>query len=427
LAWGVLRTHVYGRSAVALVVLAVLGAAFLSGSMLLVSQAATQARVAPITDPTHLPRLAFADLKYRGAFRLPAGEINGDSFSAGGGPLAFNADRDTLFVAARSGRVSEITVPEPVSTSTIADLPYAEIVQPFADPAEGGMKEVGDEASLTGLLVFGKRLYGAGLIYYDANNIQTVSHFSRPLALTARGAVPPQRVGEKGKSGFVAGYMAVVPPEWQTRLGGPAITGQCCVPIISRTSWGPAAFVWNPADLDRGRPIDATPLLYYDSSHPTLGEFEGSSAAFGGTTLVAGVALIAGTRTALFVGSNGTGPFCYGNGTADKTLANTIGPDGAKYCYDPSSSDKGQHAFPYHYQMWAYDLNDWADVRAGRRDPWDVKPYGVWTFEFPTPEPSTRIAGVAYDPGRRRLFVSQRLADRDEFAYRALIHVYQTP
>jgi hypothetical protein len=140
-----------------------------------------------------------------------------------------------------------------------------------------------------------------------------------------------------------------------------------------------------------------------------------------------GLALIDGTRTALFVGRNGTGSFCYGEGTADQSLANTTSPNGDRYCYDPSNSDKGQHAYPYRYQIWAYDMNDWAAVRAGQRDPWEVKPYGVWPFELPTPEAGTRIGGVAYDAARRYLFISQLGADRDGYAYRALIHVFYIP
>ena len=412
----------------AVIVLVLIGvAAGLAGISLLpvVSHAAAQARVLPVTDPTALPRLQFDDLKYLGAFRLPAVEANGDSFSFGGGPLAFNPARRTLFAGTRGGKVAEITIPTPVASADIASLPFAEIVQPFADPTEGRMADVGNEAGLAGLLVYHDRLYGTGLIYYDANNTQRVSHFGRPLTLAQSGAGPMQRVGETGRSGYVAGYLALVPPEWQSRLGGVALTGQCCVPIITRTSWGPAAFVWNPAELAQATPLNATPLVYYDSEHPTLGGFEDSGPMYGGTTLVAGLAVINGTRTALFVGSNGRGPFCYGNGTADKALANTVGPDGAKYCYDPATSDKGQHAYPYDYQVWAYDLADWAEVRAGRKRPWDVKPYAVWPFELPIPEPTTRIIGVAFDPERRQLFVSQRLADRDGYAFRALIHVFR--
>lgn len=388
--------------------------------------AGSSERVQPIVDPTQSRLLQQADLHYLGAFRLPATEANGDSFASGGGPLAFNPDRHSLFVGARSGRVAEVSVPAPSITADIAALPFATYLQPFADPADGRIAEIAaDGANLSGLLVFGQRLYGTGLIYYDANNTQTVSHFSRPLTLSERGAGPVQQVGTRGRTGFVAGYMALVPPEWQSRLGGPAITGQCCVPIVSRTSWGPAAFAWDPADLARRAPVTATPLVYYDSEHQTLGPWNGSNPTYGGTIQMGGLALIDRTRTALFVGRNGTGPFCYGEGTADQALANRTAPDGEKYCYDPAYSVKGQHAYPYRYQMWAYDLADWASVRAGAKEPWEVKPYGVWPFELPFPEPGTRIGGVAYDPATRRLFVSQFEADRDGYSYRALVHVFE--
>jgi hypothetical protein len=384
-------------------------------------------RVRPVTDPTQLPRLTFEQLQYTGAFRLPSTEA-GDSFSFGGGPMAFNPNRGSLFVGTRSGRVAEVTVPTPVVTTDIAALPFAEYLQPFSEPTEGHIKQVADDGvSLSGLLVHGDRLYGTAVIYYDANNTQALSHFSRPLTLSQKGASPMKRVGQRGRTGFVAGYMAAVPPEWQTKLGGPAVTGQCCLPIVSRTSWGPSAFVWNPSEVDAKAEASANPLVYYDNEHQTLGPWDGSNPTFGGTIQMGGLALIGGTSTALFVGRNGTGPFCYGIGTDKQSLAGTVGPDGEKYCYDPVYESKAQHAYPYRYQMWAYDLNDWAAVRAGRRDPWEVKPYGVWPFELPFPEPNTRIAGVAYDAASRRLFVSQYEADRDGYSYRSLVHVYRIP
>ncbi len=385
-----------------------------------------RSRILPITDPMKQPRLTFEQLRYVGAFRLPAGETHGDTFASGGGPLAFNQDGPSLFIGARSGRVAEITIPEPVASTDISAMPVASFVQPFSDPAEGHLQEItSDGVNLSGLLAHRGKLYGTAVIYYDATNSQSRSHFSRPLTLADRGASAMKRVGEPGRTGFVAGYLAAVPPEWQSRLGGPAITGQCCVPIVSRTSWGPAAFAWDPADLDTKNEADVQPLVYYDSEHQTLGPWSGSNPEYGATAEMGGVALIAGTRTALFVGRNGTGPFCYGNGTADKSLVGTVGPDNEKYCYDPVFAAKAQHAYPYRYQMWAYDLDDWAAVRAGSKKPWEVKPYAVWPFELPIEEPRARIAGVAYDAARQRLYIAQFEADRDGYDYRPLIHVYQ--
>lgn len=378
-----------------------------------------------MTDPTNLRRLEFADLVYEGAFRLPATD-EGDSFSFGGHPLAYHPDNDSLFVGTHSKRVAEVSIPQPAKATAVASLPSARYLQPFADPTDGHMKDVAEEGtSLGGLLVHAGQLFGTGFIYYDANNTQTVSHFVRSLDLSQRTASRPVRVWQSGKTGFVAGYMASVPPEWQTRLGGPAITGQCCLAIVMRTSHGPAAFAFDPAEVKAGKSVAAHPLVYYPHDHPTLGKWEATNPTYGATTQVGGVALINGTRTALFAGRNGVGEFCYGSGTSDESLKGKRAPDGEPYCFDPTSTDKAQHAYPYRLQFWAYDLAELAEVRAGRRDPWDVKPYGVWPFEVPLPEPGARIGGIAYDAGRQRVFVSQLQADRDGYALRPLIHVFR--
>ena len=153
--------------------------------------------------------------------------------------------------------------------------------------------------------------------------------------------------------------------------------------------------------------VAASPLLYYTAEHPTLGHWDGANPTYGATIQMGGLAIIDGTRTALYVGRNGTGPNCYGNGTSNQSLNGTYGPDGAKWCYDPTTSDKGSHAYPYRYQVWAYDLNDFAAVKEGRKQPWEVVPYGVWPFDLPTPEPSVKLGGVGYDAARQILYISQ--------------------
>jgi hypothetical protein len=424
----VARLGHFAASAATLIVLT--GLAAIGGGLLsmpLLSQAGSATpRVQPITDPTQLPRLTFDRLQYAGAFRLPSA-ANGDTFEYGGSPMAFNDARSSLFIGSRVGKVAEVTIPEPIASTDLHALPVAEYLQGFEEPTEGRIKDVAaDGANLSGLLVYRGRLYGTGMIYYDATNAQRVSHFSRPLQLSAKGASPMRPVWQEKRSGYVAGYLALVPPEWQTALGGPAITGQCCVPIVSRTSVGPSAFAWDPIDVDSKESVNAIPLLYYTGEHATLGPWSGSNPTYGATVEVAGVALISGTRTALFVGRNGLGAHCYGDGTSDKSL-HEVTKSGTHYCYDPVIPYKGPHAYPYRYQMWAYDLGEWAEVRAGRRDPWSVKPYAVWPFELPTPEPSVRLQGIAYDPAGRRLFIAQRSADKDTYTARPLIHVYRLP
>jgi hypothetical protein len=283
-------------------------------------------------------------------------------------------------------------------------------------------------------MVFGGSLYGTAAVYYDANGQQSVSHYRRSLNLTTpsfsgfsavwqpTSADLTNGVSYSG-TGYASGYLATVPSAWQPLLGGPAISGQWGLPIITRESFGPDAIVWDPAQLGA---VNGKALLYYTGPHPTLGPWAGASPLWGGADTNGGAALIDGTRTALFFGRRGLGPFCYGDGTGDRALAGTINPaDGEGYCYDPANGNKGTHAYPYAYYVWAYDLNDLAAVKSGTKQPWQVVPYATWTLDLPTPEASWYgIGGVGYDPAHQLLYVSQLLADQDGYAYRPLIHVF---
>jgi hypothetical protein len=371
------------------------------------------------------------NLQYVGAFRVPSGFFGSPhGFSFGGAPLTYDLARNSLFVGGHPNdfMIAEIGIPTPVNSAKLSDLPIAHVRQPFGDPTEGNaysLLQPGNTVILGGLLVAQGKMYGTAYIFYDANNEQRISHYSRSPKLNDASATALQSVGDPNMTGFVSGYLAAVPEEWQDALGGPAITGQCCIPIVSRTSWGPDAFSWNPADLGSKKPVPVNALLFYTGDHSTLGPWEGSNPVYGGVTQVGGLALIAGTRTALFFGTNGVGPFCYGPGTDNQQLAGKPVPDTTDtFCYDPATFEKGQHAYPYNYQVWAYDLNDWAAVRAGRRQPWDIKPYATWPIDLPTAG-MFAVGGVGYDPQRQLLYISQLHGERgDDERYNPLIHVF---
>ena len=382
--------------------------------------------VAQTPNPSTLPRLSSDGLQYLGAFRLPANDSNGDSFSIGGRQMAFNPVSRSLIVGSRAGRVAEVSIPNPVRSADVNALPFATFLQGFSDPTEGRLSQIStDGVAIDGLLVQNNRLYGTASIYYDALNTQRVSHYAHSLQLSQPSFVGWSSVWDASKTGFVSGAMAVVPAEWQSVLGGPALTSQCCIPIVTRTSWGPSAFAFDPSRIGQSGTIAAQPLLYYTGDHTTLGHWDGSNPVYGATTNMGGMAIIAGTRTILYFGRNGTGPHCYGNGTSDPTLDGRIGPDGAKWCYDPTASGKGSHAYPYRYQIWAYDLNDFAAVKNGTKQPWEVEPYGVWPISFPTDEPTVLSGGVGYDAANQVLYLSQLLADQDGYSYRPVIHAFR--
>lgn len=370
------------------------------------------------------PRLEQSGFQYVGAFRVPEASGSDDTMGFGGAPLAYNPANNSLFIGTRKHNLAEISIAAAVNTADPKGMKQATYLQGLADPTEGRWSGLSsDGLTFGGALVVGGKLIGTGVIYYDANNTQRVSHFSRSVKLTEPSFSGWSSVWKADQSGFVAGMMATIPAEWQAALGGTVLTGQCCIPIVSRTSNGPSAFAFDHAKLGQ-KSVAASPLLYYTGDEATLGKWEGSNPTYGATAQIAGMTVITGTRTLLYIGRNGLGIHCYGDGTADKSMDGKKAPDGTMFCYDPTTNSKGSHAYPYRYQAWAYDLGDLASVKAGKKKPWQIVPYAVWPFTLPLGEGSIPLGGVAYDAAHQLVYVSQLWADKDA-GYLPLIHVFK--
>jgi hypothetical protein len=100
-------------------------------------------------------------------------------------------------------------------------------------------------------------------------------------------------------------------------------------------------------------------------------------------------------------------------------VATAAGANSVRYCYDPLIPDKGDHAYPYAYYVWAYDANDFFKVKNGTLNsstgqafkPWDILPYATWQLDFPFAIENREILGAAYDPSTQRLFLSEKYGD----------------
>jgi hypothetical protein len=353
------------------------------------------------TRPEQLPLIQRESLVYTGSFAFKAETLNGSRFGYGGTALAFDRERGTLFLVGHDWhqKAAEIAIPELRDIRT-QPLETATVVQPFYDPTDGKFSAIAarDMTKISGILPWEGKLIVSAYYYYDAEGSQKASHFVSGRDLSVQGdAVGPVKVGNL-PTGLTSGYMTVIPDAWRPALGGPALTGHCCIPIISRTSYGPAVFAFNPNDVGVRNPVPATPLLYYPSAHP-LDAWEATSSLFNGTTNIGGLVFPEGTRTVLFVGSQGTGKFCYGS-----------------TCFPGAT--QGPNAAPYITQVWAYDARDLAAVKTGSKKPWDVRPYATWEIVFPGPNRSKRVKGATYDPKTGRIFLIQ---DGEEAP---LVHVY---
>ncbi len=364
--------------------------------------------------PQQMPLLQGGDLRYLGQFTLPNKDGDGTLLTWGGTALSMGADGVSLYFGCLYGtRVARVSIPSVGGVGTVLEpcrgVPNLNAINPN-DP---------NAKLLGGVLAWNGRLILSGFAYYDGGGTATTSHFVGAAIATASG---PYKVGTE-QPGLVAGYMGVVPTEWRTLLGGPALTGQCCIAIISRSSYGPSVSVFDPADIGTRSPVPATMLVGYPEAHQTVGTYEGPGPLYNGSTKMGGVAFPAGTRSVLFVGRQG-GAFCYGEGTSTPSLHGKPVPDtdgAVAYCYDETNSDKGGHGFPYRHQVWAYDAVDLLAVRQKKKSPWDVRPYTTWTLtEMSGGVGTASMRGAAYDPQTRRWYMTQETEGGSP-----TVHVYE--
>jgi hypothetical protein len=377
-----------------------------------------------LAQPMQLPLLQQGDLAYVGAFRVPNGQVGTSTFEYGGTAPAYNSANDSLFMVGHDWHqmVAEIKIPQIVKASQLSSLQTATMLQPFVDVTENHMSQIctgspdqscvngvyQNNVKVGGLLISGNTLYGTVYAYYDGAGIQDKAHFYSGMNLSASGDFRGIFAVSAPQTGDLSGFMTPIPPEWQSLLGGTALTGQCCIPVTGRTSFGPAAFAFDPVTLGVQNPVPSVPLIYYPQSAP-LSPWNSNSTVYNGNTGIHGVVFPRGTRSVLFIGSQGMGPFCYGGG-------GSVAPYD---CYDPCGTSKGTHGYPYAIQVWAYDANDLIAVKSGAKNPWDPRPYALWTLNLPLTDSCVSTGGVAYDPANNRIFLSQPYGD----AAFPLIHV----
>jgi hypothetical protein len=354
----------------------------------------------PETSLETLPRIFPVDLAYIGAFRVPNQDNNSSPLGYGGHALTYDSALNGLYFGGHDWdqELCKIGIPSEIDLGQTGS-----ILQNCTDVTEGRLGLIDDgTVKLGGTLLYNGRLIVSAYSYYDADGNQSVSHFSGFQDLTQTGDIQgPYQVGDW--AGIVSGYMAPVPPAWQAELGGPALTGNCCLSIISRTSYGPAVSVFDPDEVGTANPVPAVPLLYYPASDP-LAEWDAASPYFNGTTQIVGLAFPPGARSVLFFGRHGVGEFCYGTGEA---------------CNDPVNPYQGTHAYPYVHQVWAYDALDLMAVQEGDLQPWEVMPYTIWQLDEMDSTGSASISGAAYDPAGGRLYVTENYGDEP------VVHVYQ--
>lgn len=373
--------------------------------------------------------------------------------------LAYYATNDSLFMGvgkegAAAVKVMEISTPDCGTTTVLGSMGRATQLQAANDLSDGNTGDLFGEGGSPdtsqyrnrGLLVSGSHLFNTAYVYYDANGDQEVSHFTHSLTLNSNSFGGWVGVWDATKSRYVSGPMADVPDYAQAALGGSVVTtGAPNASIIGHLSVGFAAFAFTPADLITAKPftvVTAQPLMYFTAANPMVAGYDTdakilpANTIWNRATFIGGCFIPTGYRSLVCLGTHGaTGSYCYGEPTTEIELHETVkevGPPVVYWCYDLSSdASTGDHAFPYRYQWWAFDLNDFAAVKAGTTLHHAVDPYDWGEVTFPeTPAESATIktiGGIGYDVANKRFYIAQYRMDNPDTVAWPIIWQFSHP
>ena len=372
------------------------------------------------TAPRELPLLSVEDFQYVGAFRLPSREYGESDLNFSEGPIAFNPDRQSLFIVghAHQQAIAEFAIPELVDSTLLTDLNMAgDPIQPFAsvlDRASGGNPQGNNR--IGGMLYVagrdGPELLINAYEYYDAPGDNTLSLLVLRDADDLAASDVDGYFEVQGRPGHTAGWMSPIPGPWRPDLGGDFLTGNSSgIPIMSRTSVGPSAFVFNPLDVvgkkSVSRPISTTRLLDFSLAHRLHDDLSNESRQNDLwnhlSRAVYGI-IVPGTRTYATFGHSG---------------GNQSGV-GYKIVQDNGRRTGGYSSFAvadnYHY-YWLWDVNDLVRVATGQMKPHEARPYEHGIFRTPFEGSSQRLGGGAFDASTGRIYLTAQKADRKQGRY----------
>ncbi|MFZ1789694.1 MAG: T9SS type A sorting domain-containing protein [Saprospiraceae bacterium] len=374
------------------------------------------------------PLFQISEMQYVGGYRLSAAMFGNSELSYSQGPIAYNPENHSLFIVghAHHQSIAEFPIPIPSHTTNMAEMQIVtQPIQVFSEVLSrstsqnpqmidriGGMYYLPDPVS--------PKLLVNAFNYYDAAG--TVTHTS--LAINDANNLANSSVSgyfSMDGAAHAAGWISEVPASLQSSLGGDLIAGNSSgIPIISRTSVGPSAFVLNATDFINApnNQINATPVLDFSLSFPLHEDLSNDSLSNDIWTHLTQTIygfIVPGTNTYFTIGSSGG----HRSGVCYKCVPLGLTEACGGYCSNDASD--------YDYYYWLWDLEDLMLVKNGQLLSHEVRPYDYGVLDLPLSNSQKKIGGATFDKATGKLYLSIQQLDNLQGIYSnpPVILVYQ--
>lgn len=358
------------------------------------------------------------DISWIGSFR---GIASGGGFGA-----CYYPTNDSLFFNSEytDHKVLEQgPIPTLVQSSVMGDLNSIGVIQNRVTINPPDLAGIDNTWNVWSAMPFGGDVYCTVRQFYDANLAATKGHLKIANGTTSLSGTQTGlfKLGTNNPA-FYAGYQGLIPSAWQASFGDkPCFCGASGMSIVTRSSFGPTAFAFDPSELGALTATAVDMVHYPFPAHP-IANGDSQNLVYNHTSSIVGAIIL--DDSMLFFGNHGLGPLEYGHGTANPELAGTQAEDGEFFRYDPCISAKGYHAYPYTAQCWAYRMTDLAAAAAGSVEPWESSPYSIWTIDLPIAG-CVSLFGVAQIHGTRRFILNQMHPNLASYFGEVVGHVYE--
>ena len=409
------------------------------------------ASVTGLIDPALITKSNFS---YLGSFRVPAASgsqlynwINPYNWSGGadmsaGRAVLYKPNGDSgvgsLIIAGRNNNsgnpgsggsafLTEISIPATLDTTgVIANMPRGNFLTPdpyFFDIANGNQGAIaapGSHNVLTcGAFIYNDNLYQNFKVEYQDFSVQT--YFKKTGTAVNSGTTTGPFKFNAASPGYYSGPVCSVPTAWQTALGGPMLQGSWQLSNPEPQGNGPLIASFDPDTLG-STPATINLLASYSDTNPVSSTATNYYTNWARSVdFISGMAFPNGSKSVLAIGRHGIGRRSYG--TPQRFTGNP-----GFVLYTPVGGDKGWYSYPYTYAVYAYSADDLAAAKAGSKLPYQVKPYAVWSIEFPGQNSQTTNQcndSACFDTVNNRLFFIERESPRCQTILEPIIHVYQ--
>jgi hypothetical protein len=156
--------------------------------------------------------------------------------------------------------------------------------------------------------------------------------------------------------------------------------------------------------------VSGRQLVGRDTSHPLQPAYNGYGThmpIWNFSTVIGGMCIPDNTDSLLFFGRTGDNVYTYLQDTMDGVTAYQ---NAGLKIYDPGNPDPGPHTGSSFLKVYAYDLNQLAQVYSNTKSFNDMSPYGVFKLTLPTSLDSSYrrvVRGVTYDSSAKRIYVCE--------------------